>query len=182
MARADRTLAVLAFLLAVTALLLPWWRVAWESDQAEGAEVRDDVRAFRPEEPLTTSWAPWLTGLMAAAAAGLLFLRVAADSHLHEPATWRRDLGVAAGLLLLACASCLLWPAAVPSFWGGRTYTDGGVSVTETAMPGLGWWVALAAAGLAALAFWKSGRIRSGDGDGGDGGADGSTASGTTQK
>lgn len=179
MARADRAFAFLAFLLAVTALLLPWWRVAWESDAAEGAEVRDDVRAFRPEEPLTTSWAPWLTGLLAAAAAGLLFLRVAADSHRHEPATWRRDLGVAAGLLLLACASCLLWPAEVPSFWGGRTYTDGGVSVTETAMPGLGWWVALVAAALAALAFWKAGRI----GDGSDGpGEDGSTVPGTTQK
>jgi hypothetical protein len=157
MARADRTLAVLAFLLVATALLLPWWRIAWESG---GLEVRDDVRAFRPEEPLTTAWAPWVTGLLAAAAALLLFVRVAADSDRHEPATWRRDLGVAAGLLLLACASCLLWPADIPAFWGGRTYTADDVSVTETAMPGLGWWIALVAAALAALAFWKAGKAR----------------------
>ena len=162
MARPDRTLAFLAFLLAVTALLLPWWRVTWD----DGAvELRDDVRAFRPEEPLTTSWAPWLTGGVAAAAVLLLFLRVAADSHLHEPRVWRRDLGVSAGLLLLAAASCLLWPAAIPSFWGGRTYTDGGVSVVETAMPGLGWWLAIAAGLLAALAFWKAGKIAPSESD-----------------
>jgi hypothetical protein len=156
-ARADRTLAFLAFLLAVTALWLPWWRVSWDDGSVE---LRQDVAAFRPEEPLTTSWAPWLTGLLCAAAAVLLFVRVAANSHLHEPTSWRRDLGVSAGLLLIAVASCLLWPSATPSFWGGRTYTDGGVSVTETAIPGLGWWVAVVAAALAALAFWQAGKAR----------------------
>lgn len=158
MARPDRVLAVLAFLLAVTALLLPWWRVTWDDGSVA---VRDDVSAFRPEEPLTTGWAPWLTGLLAAGAALVLFVRVAANSHEHEPGRWRRDLGVAAGLLLVAAASCLLWPSAIPSFWGGRTYSDGGVAVTETAMPGLGWWLALVAGILAALAFWRAGRVAS---------------------
>lgn len=154
-ARPDRALALAAFLLAVTALLLPWWSLTWDDGTVA---VRDDVSAFRPEPPLTTSWAPWLTGALGALGALALFVRLAANSHLHEPASWRRDLGVAAGLLLVAAASCLLWPAATASFWGGRTYTDGGVAVVETARPGLGWWLAVVAGLLAAAAFWRAGK------------------------
>lgn len=178
-ARADRVLAVLAFLLTVTALLLPWWRVTWDDGTVE---TRDDVFAFRPEEPLTTWWAPHLTGAMAGLAALGLFVRLAADSHTHEPRTWRRDLGIQAGTLLLAAASCLLWPAAVRSFWGGRNYEDGGIEVVETAMPGLGWWLAVLAGLLGLVAFWKAGRY------GADGAAtphedaERSTAPGGTQK
>lgn len=172
--RADRVLAVLAFLLAVTALLLPWWRISWD----DGTVVnRDDAFALRPEPPLTTTWAPWVTGGLAAVAALVLFVRLAANSHEHEPGKWRRDLGVAAGLLLLAAASCLLWPASPPSFWGGRTYSDGGVSVTETAMPALGWWLALVAGLLAAAAFRRAGKAPSADGPGAGPGA-GSTPAG----
>lgn len=167
--------AVAAFLLALTALWLPWWRVSWD----DGATVvRDGVSAFRPEPPLTTAWGPWLTGALAAAAALLLFVRLAAGSRVQEPASWRRDLAVAAGLLLLAAASCLLWPRAVPSFWGGRTYALGnatGPPTTETAMPGLGWWLALLAAALSALASWSARRA-------GPSGDDPSTASDTTGK
>jgi hypothetical protein len=169
--RPDRVLAFAAFVLAVTALLLPWWRVTLD----DGAiAYRFDFRPFQPAEPWTTGWAPWLTGLLAAAAALLLFVRLAANSHEHEPASWRRDLAVAAGLLLAAALSCLLWPEAVPSFWGGRTYhaaNTTGPATTETAMPGLGWWLGLAAAALAGLASWK-----------GRQGADGSTGSDATDK
>jgi hypothetical protein len=154
--RADRAWALLAFLLVATALLLPWWRLTYEAD---GVVSVYDFRAFRPQEPATTSWGPWLTGLLAGAAAAVLFVRLAANSHEHEPASWRRDLRVAAGLVAAALASCLLWPADVPWFWGGRTYSDPaieGPATTEAAMPGLGWWVALAALLAAALASWKS--------------------------
>lgn len=153
----DKGFAFTAFLLALTALWLPWWRVSWD----DGATVvRDGVSAFRPE-PLTTSWGPWLTGVLAAAAALLLFVRLAAGSRTQEPAAWRRDLAVAAGLLAAAALSCLLWPAAeaVPSFWGGRTYAADnatGPSITETAMPGLGWWLSLLAAILLAIAAWTA--------------------------
>lgn len=154
--QSDKGFAFTAFLLALTALWLPWWRVAWD----DGATVlRDDVSAFRPEPPLTTSWGPWLTGALAAAAALLLFVRLAAGSRTNEPASWRRDLAVSAGLLLAAAASCLLWPQAVPSFWGSRTYTLAnatGPPTTEGAMPGLGWSLALLAAAMAALASWKA--------------------------
>ena len=150
----DRTLAFAAFLLAVTALWLPWWRVTWDDGVAA---VRDDAFAFRPEPPLTTEWAPWLTGILGAFAALLLFVRLAAGSRTHEPPAWRRDLAVSAALLAGAALSCLLWPQAVPSFWGGRTYAaPDGPSTTETAMPGLGWWLALVAALLAGLASWKA--------------------------
>lgn len=144
---ASRRLALAAFLLAVTSCLLAWWRVTWASG---GAAVRDDVRVFRPEEPLTTSWGPWLTGGLVVAALLLLFVRLAGRSERHEPPAWRRDLAVAAGLVGAALLSCLLWPADVPAFWGGRTYMVENVTteVTETAMPGLGWWVALLAAVL----------------------------------
>lgn len=169
--RPDRALALAAFLLAITALLLPWWRVTLD----DGAiAYRFDFQPFRPVEPWTTEWAPWVTGVLAGAAALLLFVRLAANSHEHEPASWRRDLAVATGLLLAAVASCLLWPEAVPSFWGGRTYhleNTTGPSTTETATPGLGWWLALAAAALAGLASWKSRQA-----------ADGSTGDGATDK
>lgn len=151
--RSDRALAIAAFLLVVTALWLPWWSRSLDDGTTEG---RDDVRAFRPQPPLTTSFGPWLTGGLAAAAALLLAVRVAGDSHEHEPASWRRDLLVAAGLVAAAALSCLLWPADVPSFWGGRTYDAGGVEVVETAMPGLGWWVAWVAALLALAAWWQA--------------------------
>lgn len=138
----SRRLAILGFLLTVTSLLLAWWRVTWSTG---GAALRDDVRVFRPEEPLTTAWGPWLTGALAVAALLLLFVRIAGRSDRHEPPAWRRDLAVAAGLVAATLLSCLLWPADVPAFWGGRTYTVENVTtqVTETAMPGLGWWVAV---------------------------------------
>lgn len=170
--RPDRALAVAAFLLAATALLLPWWRVTL--DDGTTAPASGDFHAFRPEEPWTTGWAPWATGLLVAAALAVLFVRLAGGSHDHEPASWRRDLVVATGLLAAAVASALLWPDAVPSFWGGRTYHYANVtgpSTTETAMPGLGWWVALVATALAGLASWKSRRM-----------PDESTAEGTTPK
>jgi hypothetical protein len=170
--RSDRALALAAFLLAVTAILLPWWRIAWDDGNVV---VREDVSALRPEPPLTTTWAPYLTGILCAVAALGLFVRLAANSHLHEPRSWRRDLGADAGLLLLAAASCLLWSASTPSFWGGRTYSDGGVTVVETAMPGLGWWLCVLAGVLAALAFWQAGKPRPSD-------QDGSTPPGTTGK
>jgi hypothetical protein len=153
---ASRRLAIAAFLLAGTSVLLAWWRVTWASG---GSAIRDDVRLFRAEEPLTTAWGPWLTGAFVAAALLILFVRIAARSERYEPPVWRRDLLVAAGLLALALASCLLWPAEVPAFWGGRTYTADNVTteVTETAMPGLGWWVAALATGLAALS-WRVAR------------------------
>jgi hypothetical protein len=170
--RSDRAFALAAFLLAVTALLLPWWLVTL--DDGTVAPERLAFRAFQPHEPWTTSWGPWLTGLLAAGAALLLFVRLAGNSHVHEPDSWRRDLAVAAALLFAAAASCLLWPDIVPSFWGGRTYhyeNVTGPSTTETAMPGLGWWLALLASALAGLASWKSRAEK-----------DGSTADGTTAK
>ena len=161
-ARADRVLAFVAFLLAATALLLPWWRITWDDGTVE---VREDAFAFRPEDPLTTSWAPHVTGALCVVAVLGLFVRLAANSHVHEPPKWRRDLGLAAGLLLLAAASCIFWPSATPAFWGGRTYSDGGIAVTETAMPGLGWWLAVVAGVLCAGAFWKAGKARPADAD-----------------
>jgi hypothetical protein len=160
MARADRSLAFAAFVLALTALWLPWWVVAWNDGLTV---VRQAVRVFAPQPPLTTAWGPWLTGVLAAAAALVLFVRLGAKSHLLEPRDWRRDLAVSAGILLLAAASCLLWPAGTPSFWGGRTYVPEngtGPSIVETDLPGLGWWLALLAAGLAAVAWWMAGKPR----------------------
>ena len=160
--RLDRALALAAFFLAATALLSPWWQVTLD----DGTFVeRFSFRAFQPVEPWTTTWAPWLTGLLAAAAIGLLFLRLAANSHEHEPASWRRDLVVATALLAAAVASCLLWPDTVPSFWGGRTYSSPtGPATTETAMPGLGWWLAGTATILAGLSSWKSRQAQASEG------------------
>jgi hypothetical protein len=142
--RRSRRLAIAAFLLAVTSTLMAWWRVTWSSSSPD---IREDVHLFRPMDPLTTGLGPWLTGAIVVVAILILFVRIAARSEKYEPPVWRRDLGVAAVLLAVALLSCMLWPAEVPAFWGGRTYegniTDG-EPVTETAMPGLGWWLAMA--------------------------------------
>lgn len=121
--------------------------------------MREEVWAFRPESPLTTTWGPWVTGFLVVAAALLLFVRIAGRSDKYEPRVWHRDLLVSGGLLAAACASALAWPAEVPSFWGGRTYTAENVTtqVTETTMPVLGWWVALLAALLLGVA-WRRAR------------------------
>lgn len=149
--RTSRRFAIAAFLLAVTSTLLAWWRVGWKSSSPA---IREDVYLFRPLEPLTTTWGPWLTGAFVVVAVAILFVRIAARSEKYEPPVWRRDLGIAAVLLVVALLSCMLWPAEVPAFWGGRTYEGNitaGEPVTETAMPGLGWWLAVAS--VVALAW-----------------------------
>lgn len=157
--RADRVLAFWAFVLALTALWLPWWQASWA---AAGTVVRDPIHPFRPDPQLTTVWGPWASGVLAAVAALLLFVRLAASSHRHEPAAWRRDLVLSAVLLAAAAVLCLLWPSGVPSFWGGRTYAVNGTgpAVVETEMPALGWWVVLVAALLAGLGRWQAGKPR----------------------
>lgn len=152
----SRGLAFVAFLLAVTALWLPWWRVAWDDGTVV---VRESVSAFRPHPPLTTSWGPWLTGALCAGACLLLFVRIAAGSQKNEPKSWHRDLTFSAFLLAAAMASCLLWPQDVPSFWGSRTYTvenGTGPPVTQGAMPGLSWWLAFVAVVLLGIASWMT--------------------------
>ena len=170
--RADRVAAFAAFVLALTALWLPWWQASWT---AGATTVRDPIHPFRPDPQLTTVWGPWASGLLAGGAAVLLFVRLAASSHLHEPRSWRRDLVVAAALLVAAAALCLLWPSGVPAWWGGRTYATNGTAPTivETEMPVLGWYVALAAAALAGVARWQAGKPQP---------PDPSTATGTTGK
>lgn len=156
---AARRLAAVAFLAAITALLLPWWSVTHTTG---GLLAREEVAAFRPEPPLTTTWGPWLSGILVGVAALLLFVRIAGRSDLYEPRVWRRDLLAGAFLLGAAAVSALTWPADVPAFWGGRTLhnatiTDGANTTVEVALPGLGWWLVLLAALLLALA-WRLAR------------------------
>ncbi len=153
----SRVLAVVAFILVVTSLWLPWWRVTYEDSGGRPYDTQD-VGVFGGEHLLAHSWARWVTAALAVGATLLLFVRIAGRSWTYEPGIWRRDLGVAALLCGLALASCLLWPSQVPSFWGGRTFALDNATGTfsEFAMPGLGWWVALLAALLAGLARWKA--------------------------
>lgn len=149
---------MVAFLALVTALWLPWWAVAWDTSDESHVATRDSVSLFRPEPPLTTTWGPWLTGFLVVSAAGLLFVRIAARSDVHEPKTWRRDLAFGVGFVAASLVSASLWPASVPAFWGGRIYTAENVTtqVTETALPQLGWWLAGLALVCLGLAHWGS--------------------------
>lgn len=108
-----------------------------------------------------------MTGGLVVGALAILFVRIAAKSDRHEPPAWRRDLGAAAGVLGAGLASCFLWPADVPAFWGGRTYMVDNVTtqVTETAMPGLGWWATALVLALLLVARWKANRGVVGMGD-----------------
>lgn len=66
----------------------------------------------------------------------------------------------ALGLLSVAAACAFVWPDDgnwTPPFWGELTWESGGLSHVITGEPALGWWLAVAAAGVAALT-WLIGR------------------------
>jgi len=136
-------LAVTAWLFILTSLWLPWWLVRY-SDSAGNRYDQLGVWLWRPLAEVTTSWGPWLTGMLAALVALWLFVRVAARSWYHEPAIWARDLWLLAVGAGAALASALLWPDTdnFKAFWGGTTYSNAttGTWFTETVLPGLGWW------------------------------------------
>jgi hypothetical protein len=145
-----------AFLLLATALLLPWWVV---SNRTPGSTtVLAAVLPFGSDQGIAHRWAQLATAAAVGVALVLLFVRVASRAWVHEPNAWRRDLAIAAFLVLLALASGMLWPLEVP-FWGGRTYlldNATGTELTIVANPGLGWWLAAAAGALVGGAWWAS--------------------------
>ncbi|MGB0652946.1 MAG: hypothetical protein ACPGQL_07075 [Thermoplasmatota archaeon] len=152
----DARLAVLALLLLLTSFWLPWWVVT--VDQDGDVLDREGHHLFRDGAPVADHSYAIATGVVVAAAAAVLFVRVAADSRHHEPPKWRRDLWLAAALTLVAAASTSLWPTDVPRFWHQYTVA-GGQQVT--ALPGIGWWLAVVSAGLLAGAAWWARRAAS---------------------
>lgn len=150
-----------AFLLLATSLLLPWWVV---SNRVAGSKTPlAAVFPFGSSQGIVHPWAQWVTAGLVGVALVLLFLRVASRAWAHEPATWRRDLALAAFAILLALASGMLWPdrdaqGGLP-FWGGRTFlldNATGEELVIVANPGLGWWLAAVSGGLVAMAWWWS--------------------------
>ena len=160
----DRPLAITAFILGITAVWLPWWRVRYVSTDGtvyEGVSVR----LFAPAEPYTTSWGPHATGAGLLLLLLWLFVRTAGASHRYEPRAWRRDLGLLTLLSALLVASAFLWPLDLPHFWGTRDFSDGVERFREDARPVLGWWLQ-AAASLALLGAWRTSRHRVEEPDG----------------
>ncbi len=156
----DSALAPVALFLFITSIWLPWWVVRW-TDASGFRYDQVAVRLFGAPHGVAHAEGPWVTGALVALATLILFIRVAAKSWFHEPAAWRRDLWAAFGFGVAALASTLAWPSEVPYFWGGRTYAlvnDTAQSFTESALPGLGWWVALVAVLVVGPAAWLSGR------------------------
>ncbi len=143
-----------AFLLIVTAMLLPWWAITNETSGTNTLLGR--VFLFGSNQDLVHPLAKGATAVLLAAAAILLFLRVAAAEWRHDAHRWRRDLRLGSLLVFIALASCVFWPLELP-FWGGRTYAlvNGTVvDLTIVAQPGLGWWTAGIALGLLGWASW----------------------------
>jgi hypothetical protein len=146
--RADR-FAVLALLAWTTALFLPWWVMTNRtSDFSFGYTL------WSHAEVGVRSGFVLVTILPALLPLALLFIRIAAKSILHEPARWRRDVVIAAALMLLSLALAALWPHEVP-FWGSIEYAGAGQVLSGN--PGLGWWIGVLASALAAFA-WFQGR------------------------
>lgn len=154
----GRSWAVAAFLALLSALWLPWYIVR---NVGPNGEVYEELTAgaFRPgavAEPVLVH----VASALVAAAAVLLFVRVAGQSWKHEPAAWRRDLANGSALAAAAAVLVAFWPDAFPSFWGTLHYTtDGGDPVVVTT-PGLGWFLVVAGALLAAVAAWSAHRAR----------------------
>lgn len=151
----DRGLTFVAFLLLITAAWLPWWVVTWK-DEAGQVYDRVSVGLFQDGGAAAHQAATMVTGVLLLGTIVLLFVRLAARSWVHEPTSWRRDITIALFLQAAALASALFWPQGVPSFWGGRTFglEDAEGTFTETALPGLGWWLALLACLLQAVAVY----------------------------
>lgn len=147
--RSANRLAVAAFLLAATSLLLPWWALQASLGGVTG-ELVPAIGLWGPNPEVAEPAMVWLTVGLLAAALLLLFVRVAAASWRHEPAAFRRDLLIAGALLGLACASVWFWPVEFP-FWGTRAYTDNitGDPTNVIGSPAFGWWLAAIAAALA---------------------------------
>lgn len=162
--RTDRNLAFAALLLLLTAFWLPFWVIRLD----DGAGVTTSAfRMFQPYDPVTTSWAPHLTGAVLVITGLVLFVRLAGRSWYHEPAVWIGSLWAGMGALIVAAATVMFWPASIPLAIGRRTLRDegGAVVATETAMPGLAWWLVVgAAACLAVAAWWSRQQIRAAEG------------------
>lgn len=162
--RTDRNLAFAALLLLLTAFWLPFWVVRLD----DGAGVTtSSFPVFRPFEPVTTTWAPHLTGAVLVITGLVLFVRLAGRSWYHEPAVWVRSLWAGVGSLVVAAATVMFWPASIPLAIGRRTLRDdeGMVVATETAMPGLAWWLVIAAAVCLGVAAWWSARAIASEAD-----------------
>ena len=152
----SRLLVLLAALLLVPSLLLPWWGVHYS---AGGEGALDGVRPFS-SHPLTRTPAVIASGVLALAALVLLFVRTAGQSWIHEPRAYVRDLWVATALVAAAVLLVPLWPVSHP-FWSVESYA--GVHTTgsfrESALPRAGWWLAMAAAGLLGAAARLASRL-----------------------
>ncbi len=148
--------AVVAMILQVTALFLTWWVINFRDATTEMAY--GSASLFGGDGGVADRAAVWATSVLAVAPVPILFIRAAAASWRHEPATWRGNLLACLIIMALALASALFWPVDLPFFWGGRNYTDAGTGhvYSITAYPGLGWWVSLVAASCVALALWLS--------------------------
>lgn len=141
--------------LQITALFLAWWVVTNRTDSSSPSV---GIGLFGGGADWANSQVLLLTAVLAIAPIPLIFVRVAAASWRHEPTSWRRDLWIAGALQFLALGSALAWPIEGP-FWGGRTYilnNATGETLTITANPGLGWWVAAVALLCTAWGIWLS--------------------------
>lgn len=157
--RANR-FAVAAFFAAVTSLLLPWWGLTASLGRVSG-ELVPAVRLWGGDATVTNGWAVWSSTGLVVAAGLILFIRVAAASWRNEPASFRRDVAIAAVLLLASCAVAWLWPLEFP-FWGTRSYLDNvtGDPSEVTGSPLVGWLLAAVAATLCAVSGFASKRTR----------------------
>lgn len=153
----GRSLVAVALMCLVSAFWLPWWVVRYAD--ASGAVYETIApRLFASAPPYSTTVAPNVTGVLVAVVAIALFVRLAGRSWYHEPAAWLRTLIGGAVALLLCLIGSVFWPAEVPTFWGKHTYelTESGDVFTETALPGLAWWLVLVAIAALAGAWWVS--------------------------
>lgn len=144
--RRSAPLAIAGLLLLVTSLLLPWWTIRY-GYAAGQLSLTDSARPFVLDNGMTIRWTTVATGLIAAAACVLLFLRIAGKEWRYNERTWRLTLTVAVLLTAAAFVSALAWPKEIPAFWGSRSYVPQNVTVpggmvVATARPGLGWWIA----------------------------------------
>ena len=141
---ANAWAARIGFLLLATSLLLPWWVVT--NEVADGTAVSESLWTRGSE--VQAGWT-WVTLALAGAALLLLFVRVAAGSWRHEPASWRRDLAIALLLALGALGSAWMWPRDLP-FWGTLDFTLDDMRFVLVGRPGIGWWLAALASLLVA--------------------------------
>jgi hypothetical protein len=156
--RRARNWAAAALLVLLTSAWLPWWLVRYATS-GTAATTTYSSRLFGADPGVASAMYALSSGVLLATAVLWLLVRLAGRSFVYEPVIWQRDLLIQQALVAAAMGVVFAWPLAGFRFWAERQYglNDTAAVLTETTLPGLGFWLALVGVVLLQVS-WQIGR------------------------